>query len=581
MFQQHIRLSLLAVLAAGVLALSGCGSTKTKTVEVEVPGPTVEVPGPTVEVPGPTVEVPVGPPTFVDHSGLSDDVMHVENSAEIDAGESVTIGEVTYSCAAGSVDCTVKTDGDGTAVSTGGTVTAAVSSAYTTRIAEEARIAGLTKSAATKEKAISTEAAQMTDASLGGTARTDADNITDTATDDVYGLKISRDGDGTEIEITDPALAGDDDPKFEMAMDLGGGRTMHARTMEADDDGNVESEVVIVSTDIEAPEATAFAMVDDQALTVNSKTGVAAAGTGETDDALSIAQDATLTGTANSNLMFARTTTDGALNYSRDDPTETTADVDEGLHDGTYNGAEGTYRCTSDSNSCTVTFNAKGQVVGNSANWVFVPDKGATSNVQDSDFLAYGFWLKRTTDKDGAVTYDEVETFARNSLILPSGDVTRVLGSATYEGGAVGVYVHSVLKPDGMRGSATPGHFSADVELMATFGQVMEDGTNTIADNVVNTVTGTIDNFGLSGGEANSWSVALSADINGDTGTTTTATATAKGGMGDGSFNATFHGPVADVGGVVPKPSSVVGEFNAGFTNGSVAGAFGAREAKD
>ena len=51
----------------------------------------------------------------------------------------------------------------------------------------------------------------------------------------------------------------DDDPKFEMAEDLGGGRTMHVRTMEADDDGDVVEEVVIVSTDIEAPKATAFA----------------------------------------------------------------------------------------------------------------------------------------------------------------------------------------------------------------------------------------------------------------------------------------------------------------------------------
>ena len=58
--------------------------------------------------------------------------------------------------------------------------------------------------------------------------------------------------------ITDSDLMGDDDPMFEQAMDLGGGRTMHVRTMEADDDGDVVEEVVIVSTDIEAPKATAF-----------------------------------------------------------------------------------------------------------------------------------------------------------------------------------------------------------------------------------------------------------------------------------------------------------------------------------
>ena len=66
--------------------------------------------------------------------------------------------------------------------------------------------------------------------------------------------------------------------------------------------------------------------------------------------------------------------------------------------------------------ACTVTFNAKGEVIGNSDGWVFVPDKGATSDVDDADYLHYGFWLKRTTDKDGVLTYNEVETFAGSSV---------------------------------------------------------------------------------------------------------------------------------------------------------------------
>ena len=36
---------------------------------------------------------------------------------------------------------------------------------------------------------------------------------------------------------------------------------------------------------------------------------------------------------------------------------------------------------------------------------------GAKSDVQDADYQHYGFWLKKTT-KDGATTYNEVETFA-------------------------------------------------------------------------------------------------------------------------------------------------------------------------
>ena len=68
-------------------------------------------------------------------------------------------------------------------------------------------------------------------------------------------------------------------------------------------------------------------------------------------------------------------------------------DVDEGLHDGTYNGAEGTFRCTGDA-MCTISFNDKGKVDGAIGGWVFIPDKGATSDEPDYDYLNYGFWLE-------------------------------------------------------------------------------------------------------------------------------------------------------------------------------------------
>ena len=56
------------------------------------------------------------------------------------------------------------------------------------------------------------------------------------------------------------------------------------------------------------------------------------------------------------------------------------------------------------------------------------------------------------------------------------------------------------------------------------------------------------------------------------------------GGRLAGRFNATFHGSVAAVDDMdedtydVPTPSSVVGEFDANFSNGTVAGGFGARK---
>ena len=69
----------------------------------------------------------------------------------------------------------------------------------------------------------------------------------------------------------------------------------------------------------------------------DSDTGTTAV-TGEVNNALSIVADTDLTGAANSNLMFARATTNGELTYSQDNPVAgtPTANVDEGLHDGTY-----------------------------------------------------------------------------------------------------------------------------------------------------------------------------------------------------------------------------------------------------
>ena len=63
------------------------------------------------------------------------------------------------------------------------------------------------------------------------------------------------------------------------------------------------------------------------------------------------------------------------------------------------------------------------------------------------------------------VTYDEVETFAMaHGMADSSGSIT---GSASYEGGATGVYVHNVSEGGGPIQSRTAGHFTADASLMA------------------------------------------------------------------------------------------------------------------
>lgn len=445
-----------------------------------------------------------------------------------------------------------------------------------------AMAAAATKAAATKTMAIADEKAQGTvdnpDAGLGGSDNRGDDGATGT-NDDPYKMEISRDRAGTTVKITDDELADDDDPKFMEVRDLMGGTTMHSRKMAADNDGNVEEEVVIVSTDIEAPKGVAFAKWQGrtdagvatmpQDLDVLSATGQEP-GDGETANALNIPPNADTT--VKPNLMFARSTTNGILTYVADD--DDTNGVDEALHDGTYNGAEGTYRCTGTAD-CTVTFNDKGMVTGHGGAWVFIPDEGATSDQPDYDYLHYGVWLKKTTDSDGAVEYDEVETFAGSS-IAASGSVASVRGRATYSGGATGVYVHQVRNPAGKIDSATSGHFTADVALVAHFADTTTDdegGAGQIAANLQNTISGTINNFMLSGHDQGpGWLVSLEKSNGTDTGGVETGVA--KGGGDEGSYTATYHGPTTDN----AQPHSVVGEFNAFFSNGSVAGAFGARK---
>ena len=217
--------------------------------------------------------------------------------------------------------------------------------------AEAARIAALvagTASAETKRKAI---AAEDGTAGLGG--------IADAAEDAAkWTLGISRDRMATKIEITDPALAGDDDLKFVQAMDLGNGRTMHVREMEADADGKVVTEVVIVATDIQAPVATAFATVYELDTNPNDATSPVNQSLAVDEDMADVLKlvksDDFVPGSGTSTeLTFAR-----AQEAANDDPAVAAFETA-----GTDNGAMGTYRCdATGADDCTVTLDAKGAI---------------------------------------------------------------------------------------------------------------------------------------------------------------------------------------------------------------------------
>jgi len=110
-----------------------------------------------------------------------------------------------------------------------------------------------------KESAIAVEAAQSATGGSGDDGFGGAD-----ASDD-HAVTITRDRAGRSVTIAVFGAAADD-PKLVQDTDLGSGRTMHIRTMPADGNGNVAEEVVVVSTDIEAPAATPLVMVSGQEL---------------------------------------------------------------------------------------------------------------------------------------------------------------------------------------------------------------------------------------------------------------------------------------------------------------------------
>ena len=552
---EHVkRMRLIATLAAAALSVAACSG------------------GGSSQTGGPD-PMPVEPvPANVSLAGVTPGYMALAaGSFDIPAGGSRDHGDITFACATGADDCAVMVTAGGAVTATGGTVTAMNSPAYQARLdAAAAAGAAAIRAAMTKESAIAAEAAQTAPGGAGDDGPGGADAATD------HAIAIARDRAGTTVAIT-VAGAAADDPAFTQAMDLGGGRTMHVRTMPADGAGNVTEEVLVVGTDIEAPVATPFAMVPGQALNADAA-GAPASGTdavafdpGGTLDRNDAGQAAVLAKVMSN--AFA-SGTGAELQFDGDDPAD---DADAAFTTaGSYNGATGTYTCAGGAAGCTVTLDAMGMLTAMSDGWIFTPDAGVTSDVPDGDYLHYGFWLQRTTDAMGAVTYDEVETFA-GSAVAASGNVGSLTGSATYRGGTAGVYVRNVYNPDGTIDRATAGHFTADATLTATFGQVVDaNNEGTIAPNLLYTLRGTIDGFRLSGGEANTWSVALQGDITESSGT---AAGTARGGVAgrDGSFDATFHGPVTDADSDPVQPHTVVGEFNASFSDGAVAGAFGAR----
>ena len=264
--------------------------------------------------------------------------------------------------------------------------------------------------------------------------------------------------------------------------------------------------------------------------------------------------------------------------------------------------------------------------------WSFTPLDDAMIMVPDQDWMAYGAWLTTPDDAAGnhrlGVFFNGMDPYNPAQNALTASDKAGLRGSATYSGGATGVYVDRTMNADGRTYTENSGLFTADATLTAHFDST-SNGTDDAADTDDTndySISGRIDNFrGTDGvflgddtqaspndrtaGE-NDWVVLLGRSHIGDNADDNDAVTgnpalaipdTATSGSADGvswsgMWNGMFFGPNADADGDPIKPSGVAGRFwaNTGDPDGagqvtltanhavtSVAGSFGATKDAD
>ena len=263
---------------------------------------------------------------------------------------------------------------------------------------------------------------------------------------------------------------------------------------------------------------------------------------------------------------------------------------------GQFNGVQGQFSCDG---TCTVTTDAKRKISALAGTWIFVPTSAATRIPDvdhDSDFLAFGWWL-RTVEDDGGDTKYTIGTFAEGAQVRTLANIQTTLnttdfgGTANYSGPAGGKYARKWTTTTGEVAGLKVGHFTASATLKANF------GGDDVAVNEQFSITGSVDDFmdendealvgwtvklnkagfAASGVNAQSAPTGVPADANTFYGTTT----------GNGDWQGMFYGPIDGPDGPDNgedrdpiAPTGVAGEFSAHFSNGHVIGAFGATQDK-
>ena len=244
------------------------------------------------------------------------------------------------------------------------------------------------------------------------------------------------------------------------------------------------------------------------------------------------------------------------------DDGDTTANENEFA--GSFHSIPGKYICTG---TCTATADNEGNLMTFDGQWTFTPDAAPDGSphkiygvIPDADHIHFGYWLQTTP----AVDEDPI-TYAVQAFSGGLGDYTmsrEIAGVAKYDGRAAGHYVRKTLKSNGDLASAFTGESQAKANLTASFG-----GTTVAVANAFS-IEGTVTDFRDGGTMLDGWTVELMSETFGDTESSFTDGVT----TGTGAWTAKFFGDRA----VDAQPTGVAGEFNAHFSNGHVAGAYGA-----
>ena len=267
----------------------------------------------------------------------------------------------------------------------------------------------------------------------------------------------------------------------------------------------------------------------------------------------------------------------------------------------TFLNVPGTLTCSDTTNECSVNDNGDG-TFSFGASVTFTPTIPQGKNLSDiiltaitfgsdTKYVSFGYWL--TTTGSGNSIKHSIDTYAMGSAGYGAlGTVGELRGSASYSGGAGGVYVLKTGDLQSTNPDLHQGEFVADVALKAQFG----DSTGTMSDAAQWKITGTIDDFQSSTNtnhNLSAWSLGLSADL-GERNPSTADTnpnlvnspsftldkAITNGPSKAGSWIAQFYGNAGA--GTTDNddnyPEAVVGEFDGHFVNGHVVGAFGAEK---